>query len=457
MKRIPISQKDIEAFEQPGPRYTSYPTVPVWKELTGDLQFREALKLHDPKHPLSLYIHLPFCVRLCHFCACTKIIDKDHKLGTHYLEALFKEIELVRNHLSAKAEIHQLHYGGGTPTYYGPNELSRLSEKLRQAFLIHEDAELSVEANPVVTTIEHLRALRDQGFWRISFGVQDFDSEVQRVINREQSFDQTRQLAEHARELGFKSLNLDLIYGLPLQTEATIESTIKQVQILRPDRIALYSFAKVPWRQPFQRRFRDEDLPTGLNKVNLYLKARELLEDAGYEAVGMDHFALPHDELFQARSEKRLHRNFMGYTTLPEAQMIGLGLSGISMFDEIYVQNDRNLQDYYRKLEAGLLPIERGHILNTEDRLRRSIIMDLMCNFELDFKSYEDRYQLRVPKFFEKEFVELDKLAQHGLLKLDESQIQILPRGQVLVRNIAMVFDQYLSESEHQKLFSQTI
>lgn len=454
--QIEITREEVELFERPGPRYTSYPTANEWKTPLEPSLISNALRSLKATDDISLYVHIPFCVRLCHFCACTKIIDPNRALGDKYLENLYQEITLVSRQLINEPQVTQLHLGGGTPTYYPAEKLSELVKLIRNRFKIADTAELSVEANPTVTTREHLEALSQAGFNRISFGVQDFDERVQQIINRDQSFEQTYDLCKTSRSLGFQSLNVDLIYGLPLQTPQTIKMTVDQINLLRPDRIALYSFAKVPWKQPFQRRFRDEDLPSGHEKISLYLLARLRLEALGYRSIGMDHFALPHDELFTAQSQKKLHRNFMGYTTQPSAHMIGLGMSGISMFKHLYAQNHKILTQYEAQIRNKHIPIERGILLTNEDQMRRDIIMELMCNFYLHFQSIEDRYGISFSERFAPELERLQDIEKRQLIRIYSDHIDVLPRGQILIRNIAMIFDGHLG-SQEKNLFSSTI
>ncbi len=456
-----ISQQDIEEFERPGPRYTSYPPVPFWQSDFDPEDFKQSLGQLTSLHTLSLYVHLPFCIRLCHFCACTKIIDPQRKKGSFYLTHLRREIASISSLISDHPEVVQLSLGGGTPTYYSAEDLKGLVLDLKSRFRFGPGAELSVEANPVVTRLEHLEALRESGFNRLSFGVQDFDLEVQSIINRDQSFEQTRDLIVAARNLGFESINTDLIYGLPLQSIATIQDTIEKVSELRPDRIALYSYAKVPWKHPFQRRFQDDDLPSGLKKIALYREARRLLEESGYEAIGMDHFALSHDELFEARRDKKLHRNFMGYTTKPSAQMIGFGVSAISMLSDIYCQNLKSLSRYQRANDhdqsGDHFVFERGIRLTKDHKIRRDLIMGLLCNFSISYEYFMNRYDIVFQDYFSNELKILKSFESKGLLELNLLDITILPRGQILIRNIVMVFDTTLPPDEAQRLYSLTV
>lgn len=359
--------------------------------------------------------------------------------------------------MSKRLKVSQLHWGGGTPTFYQPADLTKLFESIASKIHFRDKAELSVEANPTITSREHLRTLRSLGFNRISFGVQDFDPKIQDVINRHQTFEQTIEVTSVARDLGFESVNVDLIYGLPLQTEQSIQSTIQALTKLRPDRIAFYSYANVPWKHPFQRRFKDEDLPTGLKKIQLYLLGREILLDAGYAAIGMDHFALPTDELFQARTAGKLHRNFMGYTTQQDAQLLGFGISAISMLDGLYWQNVKTLPDYYQQINSLRIPVERGLELSADDQVRRFVIMQLMCNFTLDFSELENRFGVKFKSYFLEPMKTLHAFEKMGLVKMQDEKLDILPRGQLLIRNIALEFDRYLENHDNSRLFSMTI
>ncbi len=453
-----ISKEIVEEFERPGPRYTSYPTIPFWTQKPSQQEVLQSIRRSSENgRQFSLYFHLPFCEKLCHFCACFKVIDPRREHSSSYIDALIKEVHLVSGASSKPLWINQMHWGGGTPTFYSPREIEKIFNRIHSLFRWTDDAEISIEANPVVTHIEHLRALRSLGFNRISFGVQDFDSKVQDVINRHQTLDQTLELSEYSRALGFKSLNIDLIYGLPFQTIESIRSTISSIIKIRPDRIAFYSYANVPWKHPFQRRFKDEDLPTGVEKIQLYLQGRELLLEAGYEAVGMDHFALAHDELFQARANKKLHRNFMGYTTNPDTQLLGFGISAISMLDDYYWQNLKTLPEYYRYSNSASLPIERGLQISINDKIRRFVIMQIMCNFSLSFKTLHKEFQINFLDYFSESLETLHKLQQISLLELTDTELIVLPRGRLLIRNIAMIFDSYLESREDYRLFSMTI
>lgn len=454
-EKFEISEEDVLRYSQPGPRYTSYPTVPVWSDNFPPESLETALQAITAKDSVSIYMHIPFCEKLCHFCACNRIIDKAHSLEGEYVKAIREEIDLVASHLRAKAKVSQLHWGGGTPTFLSPAQISDIMIKVRERFEFASGAELSIEVNPVITSHDHVKVLRKEGFWRLSMGVQDFDPEVQDIINRHQTFEQTSDLMEWARADGFTSLNVDLIYGLPRQTQKRFEETLNKILKLRPDRLAVYSFAKVPWKQPFQRRFSDDDLPEGVDKVRLYLLARDILCSNGYEAIGMDHFALPNDELCTAARAKKLHRNFMGYTTQPDAELIGLGLTAISNVKNVYAQNAKTLPSYYDRVRNGKLASVVGCEMTKDDFIRRDVIHSLMCNFELSFETFKQKYRVDFKDYFRPEIEELKPLESDHMLAFESSGLKVIGRGQVLVRNIAMTFDAYLKDGERR--FSNTV
>ncbi len=450
--------KIVEALERPGPRYTSYPTAPVWTQEVTSEEFKIALEREiQPSSALSLYVHLPFCEKLCHFCACHKIIDPRREHEQSYIDAIHAEVELYKTTVGQNGVLEQVHFGGGTPTFYSPADLEKLFSNIESKFKWASHPEISIEVNPVVTTHDHLNKLRSLGFNRLSLGVQDFEPHVQDIINRHQTFDQTSELVEHAKSLKFESINLDLVYGLPLQTNESIERTIELVIKIKPDRIALYSFANVPWKYPFQRRFSDRDIPEGIVKINLYKIARTRLLEAGYEPIGMDHFALPDDELFKARRNKKLHRNFMGYTTKENAQMVALGISAISMLGSTYVQNKKTLPSYYANLKEKKFPVERGIKLNRDDLIRRKVIMDLMCQFEVSFSDVTKIFEIDFRQYFRTEIDRLKFFETNDLLQLHDDKIVISKTGELLIRNIAMVFDRYLEGLPERFLFSKTI
>jgi oxygen-independent coproporphyrinogen-3 oxidase len=373
----------VRKYNQPLPRYTSYPTVPVWNEKLDVEEWKNIFtkKFAEQNHVngISLYIHLPFCESLCTYCGCNKKITTNHSVEEDYLLAIEKEWNLYRHLMKQTPVIRELHLGGGTPTFFSPKNLKRLISFITKNSIIHPRHEFSIEGHPNNTTTEHLKTLFDLGFRRISYGVQDNDPEVQRVINRIQPVENVRRATEEARRVGFTSVNYDLIYGLPLQTLESIERTINEVIELKPDRIAFYSYAHVPWTSKAQRLFDENDLPGAETKIQLYLKGKELLMAAGYEDIGMDHFALPSDELYKAREAGKLHRNFMGYTTQNTGMLLGLGVSSISDTGNAFAQNEKTLHDYYAAVSAGNLAIKKGYVLNEEDLAFRQYILDIAC------------------------------------------------------------------------------
>lgn len=451
-----VSAEDVLKYSQPGPRYTSYPTVPAWIEGFQPSEVEAELKKIQSTDSLSIYVHIPFCEKLCHFCACNRIIDKGHQQESEYLDVLKTEIQWAADRIAPFVSVTQMHWGGGTPTFLSAAQISETMEHLGRHFKFSPDAELSIEVNPVVTTDEHIRVLRSHGFWRLSMGVQDFDLRVQDTINRHQTFDQTRDLILNARNEGFESINIDLVYGLPHQNLQSFEQTIMKVLSLRPERLAVYSFAKVPWKQPFQRRFSDQDLPEGLEKVELYLMARELLCANGYEAIGMDHFALPNDELCIAAHERRLHRNFMGYTTQPDAELIGLGVSAISNVKDVYAQNAKTLPSYYDRVRKAQSAVAVGVRMSKDDHMRRWVIHSLMCNFEIQFAEFEKRFDEKFESYFKLELERLKSFEKDEMTSIQSDSLQVVGRGQVLVRNIAMAFDVYLGHPTERR-FSNTL
>ncbi|MEE8497851.1 MAG: oxygen-independent coproporphyrinogen III oxidase, partial [Acidimicrobiia bacterium] len=377
-----LSPELLERYDRPGPRYTSYPTA---IEFTEDFQteaYAERLSAFqaEPDAPLSLYTHLPFCESRCSFCACHVVVTKRQSVADAYLARVEREAQIVVEHLGEGRPLLQYHWGGGTPTYYPAETLARLHRSLTRWFDVQPGAEIAAEVDPRVTTREHLETMWDLGFNRLSFGVQDFDPTVQELIGRGQTTEETIQLYETARDLGYPSINLDLVYGLPGQTENTVSATLDSVVLLRPDRLAIYSFAYVPWMRPHQRRIPEEDLPDRELKFQLRSMIAERLTGAGYRAIGMDHFALPDDELSIAADAGTLTRNFMGYSTRSGAGVVALGTSGISDISGAYAQNHRRLADYYSAIDAGELPVERGYRLTDDDLVRRYIITELMCN-----------------------------------------------------------------------------
>ena len=449
----------LQRFDRPGPRYTSYPTAVEFHDGISEAAYEAALSdaaKHDDS--LSLYAHLPFCEQRCLYCACNVVITQKREVAEPYLTRLEREIERVSRSLGDRHRVSQFHFGGGTPTYYAPEQLEQLMRTFRRHFTLEGDAEVAVEVDPRVTQPEHLEVLARQGFNRLSLGVQDFDPHVQESIHRVQTFEETRVLVERARALGFASINLDLIYGLPLQTALSFERTLDQVISLDPDRLAVYSFALVPWLKPHQKLLPQQAIPAGLEKFELLVTARDKLLAASYQDIGMDHFAKASDELAVAQREGRLSRNFMGYTTARARDMIGFGLSAIGFVSGTFVQNEKKLSRYNRALDEGRLPVERGYRLDRDDLIRQHVIREWMCNFIVDTGELADRFDVDFEAYFAQELPELRELEAEGFVELAGGAMRAGPLGRLFPRNVAMVFDRHLREKRTAKpAFSKTV
>ncbi len=446
-----------QKYNIPVPRYTSYPTVPFWRDTLDVSEWTAVLQkqfsLHN-KEGISLYLHLPFCERLCTFCGCNKFISANHDVEQEYITAILLEWELYRALMNEKPLIKELHLGGGTPSFFSPENLKLLLENIFKTAVISTEHDFSFEGHPNNTTREHLHTLYDLGFRRVSFGVQDNDPEVQRVINRIQPFENVQRVTEQARAIGYHSVNFDLIYGLPKQTEASIENTFEKVASLMPERIAYYSYAHVPWTSRGQRLFDENDLPSPAQKLNLYLLGKKLLLNTGYTDIGMDHFALPQDDLYKAWKEGWLHRNFMGYTTQRTALLLGLGVSSISDMGVAFAQNEKKLHDYYETIKAKKLTVFRGYFLNDEDLAFRQYILDVSCQGKTTFQKQH------LPLLRQYTFPELKLLEQDGLLTWDENGLEVTETGRQFVRNVCKAFDLHLLRanlSEEKKLFSKAV
>jgi oxygen-independent coproporphyrinogen III oxidase len=448
----------IQKYNQPVPRYTSYPTVPFWiAQIDTELwkrNFSNRFELNNQKEGISLYIHLPFCEALCTFCGCNKKITTNHSVEEKYITAVLKEWDMYRALMNAKPIIRELHLGGGTPSFFSPENLSWLLNTLFSQSVIHSEHGFSFEGHPNNTTQEHLETLYALGFRRVSFGVQDNDPEVQRIINRIQPLENVKRVTDTARAIGYRSVNYDLIYGLPKQTLEGIRKTISEIIELRPDRIAFYSYAHVPWTSKSQRLFDESDLPPAELKLQLYLEGKNLLAEAGYVDIGMDHFALTTDDLYVATQKGTLHRNFMGYTTQATAMMLGLGVSSISDTGNAFAQNNKLLADYYTEIEQGLIPVHRGFFLNEEDESFRAYILDVSCKGKTVFRSND------LTALNQFTFPELEKLADDGLIIWDENQMAVTNLGKHFIRNICRSFDLHLlrnQTSEKRPTFSKAI
>ena len=441
-----LTEALIAKLDVAGPRYTSYPTVPEWTQAFDEADLYrgldEAASVVDD--PLGLYVHLPFCEERCTFCGCNVVVTKDPARADRYLDFVIRELDLVVPHLGSRRRLGQIHWGGGTPTFLTEAQMSRLWRAITDRFEVADDAEVALEIDPVVTTPSQVSLLRTFGFNRISMGVQDFDPDVQQAVRRVQSVEETKALVDHARQEGFKGVNFDLIYGLPRQTEASWARTLNQVMALGPDRAAVYSFAFLPELRPHQKRLPVADIPTGPAKLTLLRQAFEAFTDVGYRPIGMDHFAKPTDELSEAGEQGRLHRNFQGYSARAALDTVSVGVTAISDVQGRYAQNVPQLNKYYRMLEAGRLPIARGLVLSDDDRRRRAIIQDLMCNGTVD-----------LGPGFEAERSALTKLVDDELIRLHGDRIETTPLGRIFVRNVAMVFDTYLASNRRR--YSQTV
>ena len=455
----------LERYDRPGPRYTSYPTA---------LEFHDGVR-HDAylahlaeanrkgDAPLSVYMHLPFCEHRCSFCGCNVVITPHREVASRYLEAVEQEIDLLASHLADRRTVSQMHWGGGTPTYYTPAQLSQVFARFARHFTFTTDAEIGVEVDPRVTTFEHLEALRSLGFNRLSMGVQDFNPKVQEAVNRIQSYELTRDLIVRARALGFTSINVDLIYGLPHQTLDTFTATLAQALTLRPDRVAAYSFAFVPWMKAHMKELDIAALPAPEVKLSLLAATVDAFLGAGYKQIGMDHFALPTDDMARAVDTHSLHRNFMGYTVKSTSDMVSVGVSAIGDVQGAFVQNTKKLPEYYEAVAAGRFPIERGYELNRDDEIRRDVITELMCNVRLDIGDVEQRFGINFVDYFHSE---LSKLADgegspvsDGLVTVTADRITVQPTGRMFVRNICMIFDTYLAARTGgpKPVFSRTV
>ena len=457
-----ITPQLLTRFDVPGPRYTSYPTADRFVEAFGEADYVQALRQRQSgtlgnQPPLSLYVHIPFCESLCYYCACNKIITKHKERAAEYLRYLRKEVDLHTRHLGRGQAVSQLHLGGGTPTFMSDEELRQLMALLREHFKFVPGGEYSVEVDPRTVDEQRLAVLAELGFNRLSFGVQDFDPAVQKAVHRIQPADQVFALVEASRRLGFESVNVDLIYGLPLQTPESFDRTLSQVNRLRPDRIALYAYAHLPERFKPQRRIHTDDLPAGAAKVAMLSRSLDALTEAGYVYIGMDHFALPDDALAVAKRQGRLHRNFQGYSTQADCDLIALGVSSIGRIGSTYSQNAKTMEEYVDLLDQGHLPVVRGLALTRDDLIRRSVIMALMCQGQLQYESINLAWLIDFKTLFAQELIQLDAMQEQGLVQLSESGIQVTAMGWFFVRGVAMVFDRYVQADRNRTRFSKII
>ncbi len=458
-----LSEALLRRFDAPGPRYTSYPTADRFVEAFGPAELSHALQqrglggVGGSGMPLSVYVHIPFCDSVCYYCACNKVITKHHERAAEYLDALDAEIELLTAQARPGQPVSQLHFGGGSPTFLSDAELQRVVASLRRTFSIDDNTEMSIEIDPRTVTPARLAHCRALGFNRISFGVQDFDPQVQQAVHRVQPFDSVRALMRAARELGFKSINADLIYGLPRQTPQSFARTVAQIGELRPDRIALYAYAHLPQRFKPQRRIVAAELPDAAQRVAMLGDAIAGFLGRGYHYIGMDHFALPDDALAVAKRQGRLHRNFQGYSTQPDCDLIGLGVSSIGKVGANYYQNAKTLPEYYDALRQGQLPVQRGIALTRDDVLRRAVIMALMCQGRVEFESIALAHLVDMREYFARELEALQPMAEAGLVEIEPGAVQVTAAGWYVVRAVAMVFDRWLQGDKLRERFSRVI
>jgi len=459
---VPVTDDLLRRYDVAGPRYTSFPTADRFVEAFTAEDYVQALtqRRSGPAAmtlPLSLYIHIPFCESLCYYCACNKIITKHHSKAAEYLRYLSREVDLHTQQIGTGQMVSQLHLGGGTPTFLSDDELRELMSMLRRNFAFAPGGEYSIEVDPRTVDAKRLDTLAELGFNRLSFGVQDFDPAVQKAVHRVQPAEQVFELVAAARLRGFESINVDLIYGLPKQSPESFDRTLAQVAELRPDRIALYAYAHLPERFKPQRRISIVELPTGGSKISMLSRSLAAFMAAGYVYVGMDHFALPDDALAVAKRQGRLHRNFQGYSTQPDCDLIALGVSSIGRIGATYSQNAKTLEEYYDALDHGKFPIVRGLALSRDDLVRRAVIMALMCQGQLHFESIELAYLIDFKAYFAKEIEALVALQEQGMVVVDGQGIQVTAQGWFFVRAVAMVFDKYLQTDRTRAKFSKII
>lgn len=451
----------LKKYNVPGPRYTSYPTVPAWTENISELDYKKSLSSLKDNELLSLYFHLPFCENLCHFCGCTQIITKDHSISSDYTQVLIQEMQLVVQSLeNSNKRVIQIHFGGGTPNFFKPLEMREIFNTIEENFSIENDAEIAIEMHPRTSKKDFCDELKNLGFNRISLGVQDFNPLVQEKIRRYQSYEMTKDMLEYLRQIGFSHFNFDLIYGLPFQSIEGWRDTLEKVIELNPDRLAVYSYAHVPWVRPGQRGFSDEDLPNADLKLELFDIAYRFLLEAGYNLIGMDHFAKESDDLSKAIKNGSIHRNFMGYSTKAEAHQIGFGMSSISLVNGNYFQNRKKLKSYKENIKSNSLATFKGIIIDKDVLIRRELINNLMCNGLIDFDALGEKYEINSLSYFRNEIDLLNYFINDGMLVKLDNNYKLTQEGYLCMRNIAMVFDKYLDNLQRNSknpIFSKTI
>ncbi len=457
---IVFDQGLIQRYDQSGPRYTSYPTAVEFNAGFGEAEYRQACaRSNASSRPLSIYFHIPFCDTVCFYCACNKIATKDRTLAEPYLQRVHQELAMQSALFASGRQVEQLHWGGGTPTFISQDQMIGLMEATRRHFRLAPDevGEYSIEIDPRETDGDSVRLLRELGFNRMSLGVQDFDPQVQRAVNRIQSEAETLAVLEAARGAGFRSISIDLIYGLPLQTALSFTQTLDKILRFAPDRLSVFNYAHLPERFKPQRRISVEELPPPQEKLDILQATIDRLTSAGYVYIGMDHFARPNDELAQAQRNGTLYRNFQGYSTHAECDLIGIGVTSIGKVANTYAQNLRGLDEYYARIDAGRLAVFRGIELDRDDEIRRDVITRTISHFILDFRSLEAAWGIDFHAYFAGELARLADMAADGLLKLEDSGFQVLPKGRLLIRNICMCFDRYLTSKQSQGSFSKVI
>ncbi|ABM60814.1 oxygen-independent coproporphyrinogen III oxidase [Halorhodospira halophila] len=462
-QRLQFDRDLLRRYDVSGPRYTSYPTAPQFHEGFDAQAYAAAARATneaDQPNPLSVYVHVPFCRNVCFYCACNKIVTANYSRAQEYLEHVFKEIELQAQLFGEHRRVEQLHLGGGTPNYLKIDDLGRLVSKLREQFTLDDtdNREFSIEIDPRDVELEDIGRLAELGFNRMSVGVQDFNEEVQHAVNRVQSAELCRSIIEEGRRHGFRSTNVDLIYGLPKQTVESFEQTLDEVIELRPERLAIYNYAHLPHLFKIQRQINEDELPGPEDKLTIFGRTIEKLTDAGYVFIGMDHFALPDDELAVAQKKGTLHRNFQGYSTRAECDLIALGSTSIGKIGNTYSQNLRDPEEYQQRIANGDLAVFRGYELNQDDLLRREVIIEVMCHSRLNFADIEARHGIDFNEYFADALERLQPLVEDGLMEMDDRHLQILPRGRLMLRHVAMAFDAYLErEANEGKRYSRVL
>ncbi|MBF7071172.1 oxygen-independent coproporphyrinogen III oxidase [Aliarcobacter butzleri] len=446
-------------YSKPGPRYTSYPTAPEFSETFTQDDLKEFYKNQSDDRPLSLYIHMPFCRSACYFCGCNTIFTSKEDKKTRYIEYLKKELNILKNHLNTKRVVTQMHFGGGTPTFFSPSQLEVVITAIKEIFPnFSPEAEISCEVDPRYFTVEHMNVLKAGGCNRLSFGVQDLDEEVQKTIHRIQPFELTQNVIKIAREAGIHSINTDLIYGLPYQTRESFKKTLEQMITLNTDRFAVFNYAHVPWLMKTMRKFDETTFPKPEVKLEMLKDTIDFFTSNGYKMVGMDHFAKPEDELFKAIEKGELHRNFQGYTTKGGADLIGIGLTSIGNGVDYYAQNFKELEPWENAIDNGNLPVYKGYRLSDDDMLRQFVIMELMSNFSLNIKRVEEEFKINFKEYFDDAIKALKEFEDAQLLKITDNKIEVSQTGSMLIRNICMPFDAYLNKiPEEKRRFSKTI